>query len=294
MRASLRRPIGYGASALVVAGLLWAGFVHEGSADVGTLLGSAEVQLRLAMSMPAKDKAGRPLPAREQLLREVSDLLDRIDARGDRPFESIELRAFLAYATGEPGRGAELYRQALAHPGCAAEYRADLLLNRCGLLAEAGEPEQALRELRAAEGGMNASERARSRLRQAEILDRIGRRGEARGAAIAVLEDSAVGPVRWIEAGRMLERLGDPAAAMRAYAQAAPGDPLAEYHLARLKVLAGEIDNGLTLLERAAAAAGPRVRDLVRRDRAAWESCAANARFQSVMQPSEPAAPAGR
>jgi tetratricopeptide (TPR) repeat protein len=286
--------VGYGVSGALLGGLIWAGFVHVGDADVGTLVGSAEVQLRLAMAMPASDKHGRPVPAREQLLDEVGAILDRIDAQGPRPFEALELRAYLAYAEGEPERSAELYRQALVHPGCAAEYRADLQLNRAGMLARAGDVERALRELREAEAAMTAGHRSRSRLRQAEILHAAGRRGEAREAVLTIVADDAAGSVPWAAAGRALEALGDPEAAQRAYGRAAAEDPIANYHLGRLKVAAGEIDNGLTFLERAAAVAGPRVRALVREDGAIWQPCADNARFQSVMQTSESAAPPGR
>jgi len=294
MRDTGKRLIGYGVSCTVLAGLVYGGFIRTADPDVGTLLGAAEVQLRLAMSYPAHDKNGAPMAAREGLLVEIERLVDAVDEIEPGLFETLELRAYLAYAHGDNDRSIALYRQLEAHPGCREAYRTNLAFNRAGLLEEAGRPEEALASLQRSQGRMAADDRVRSQLRQARILDRLGRRPEARDLLVGITRAEATTPMRLLVAAHTLEELGALEEADAAYLRASADEPLANYYLARLKVRSGQIDKGLTLLERAVEAAGPKVRDFVRDDEADWAPCAEIERFKNVMNAAAAAAPPGR
>jgi hypothetical protein len=82
------------------------------------------------------------------------------------------------------------------------------------------------------------------------------------------------------------------AAAAAAYGRAAASVPIADYHLARLKLAQGEVDSCLQLLGRALAAVPAEVRRLVREDPRAWQELADDARFRQLVEP--PKATPGR
>jgi hypothetical protein len=75
-----------------------------------------------------------------------------------------------------------------------------------------------------------------------------------------------------------------------ALAKAVPAVPVADYHRARLKLSAGDVDTCLQLLERAAAAVPAEVRRLVRQDEGVWQALAAEPRFRRLAEPG-PATP---
>lgn len=289
-----RRLIGYGASGAAVAALVYGGFFYRADAEVGTLLGSAKVQLSLAMSMPAHDKNGAPVAARESLLAEVETIAASLEVRQPGLFEALELRAYIAYARGDRDRAVALYRQLEQHHDCREEYRTDLAFNRAGILEEAGRLDEALASLQQSQARMATDDQARSGLRQARILDQLDRRPQARDLLVGIATADATTPMRRMAAAQALEAMQALPDARAAYERAAVGEPIANYFLARLKVRAGEIDTGLTLLERAVEDVGPRVRELVRGDESTWQACAETERFRNVMDAAAAAAPMGR
>ena len=60
MNDTKKRLIGYGLGSSVLAGLLFCGFAYAPDADSMTLLGSVEVHLKMAASIPVTDRNGQP------------------------------------------------------------------------------------------------------------------------------------------------------------------------------------------------------------------------------------------
>jgi hypothetical protein len=73
--------------------------------------------------------------------------------------------------------------------------------------------------------------------------------------------------------------MGDADRAEACLLHAATALPIADYHRARLKLTAGDVDSCLRLLTRATEAVPAEVRRLVREDAAVWQTLAADARF---------------
>ena len=138
MGETKRRVIGYGAAGAMAAGLAWAGFVYEADPDIMTMLGSVDIQLRLASGMPSKDKSGEEPSARTELRCSARRYLDRIDALEPQYPPAREYRAFLACREHDYAAAARLYESLRALPGCAADLRDQSILNESRMLRLSG------------------------------------------------------------------------------------------------------------------------------------------------------------
>jgi tetratricopeptide (TPR) repeat protein len=159
------------------------------------------------------------------------------------------------------------------------------------MLALAGDDPAALAQLDARLPALAPALAAAANLERARIFYRRGSQAEALAAARAVLSNDAASGQDLVGAGEILEAGGDLATAMRAYQQAQPTYPIASYLAARLKVLGGDVDNALEMLERAVTDTGGAVRALVERDLALWQPCAGAERFQMLFPDLETARP---
>lgn len=138
-----RRVLGYGATVAVLSALFWVGFVYEASADAGTLLSSADVQLRLATSMPAADEDGRAFEARETLLGEVKSTLEEIEKQEPGLAITREYRAYLAFLEGRFDEAAALYEEQRGSRECSPEMRDQSVINQARMLRMAGRTAEA-------------------------------------------------------------------------------------------------------------------------------------------------------
>ena len=118
---ALRRVVAYGASTFVVAGLVYGGFFREVDPDVYTMLGSVEVKLRLASAMPAVGKDGKPLPARQDLMEQARDYLQRIERQQPDLAQAREYLAFLSYLEGDYDTAAGVYEKLRSHEECTPQ-----------------------------------------------------------------------------------------------------------------------------------------------------------------------------
>jgi tetratricopeptide (TPR) repeat protein len=290
MNNRTRRTWLYGAGGLVLAGLCYGGFLYRAEPDLWTLLGAANMQLRLAHGMPALDRQGLPLAARTELLDGAAANLDRAAAIApDSPLVG-EFAGFLRHLRGDPRGAAACYRRARGLADCDSEQHDTLVFNEARMLQAADDPAGALAVLAEAGSRLQPRYAPQLALSEAELLHALGRDDEAAVRLRAVL--AADDPMAWVAAGLIHEQSGRPAAAVAAFQQAASRAPIADYHLARLKLAAGEADTCLQLLERAAAAVPAEVRRLVREDPHAWQGLADDVRFRQLVEP--PKATPGR
>lgn len=138
MNAMQKRGAAYGAAAVVCGGLVYAGCVYESDPDVLTMLGSVDVQLRMASVMPERDKAGGLVAERAVLLASARDYLDRIERLESRSVPTLEYRAFLAYLERDYARAAALYREMRTAADCTDDLRDQAVLNEARVLRMAG------------------------------------------------------------------------------------------------------------------------------------------------------------
>ena len=74
MEIAVKRAIAYSLATLVTGGLAYGGFLYEPDPDVGTLLGSIDLQVRLAYGIPAFGKDGGKHPHYDTKLEAIGHI----------------------------------------------------------------------------------------------------------------------------------------------------------------------------------------------------------------------------
>jgi tetratricopeptide (TPR) repeat protein len=283
MEPFVRRALLYGGGTVLLLALVYGGFVYRADPDLGTLLSSIDVQLRLAAAMPATDRDGRPLAAREQLLQQADGHL--VTARHLAPQSPIvaEFEGFLCNQRGDHRAAAAHYRRARTLPGCTPELRDTLIFNEARMLAAAGDAAAALAVFDANSSALQPVYQDQCRIESASLLHRVGRDTEAMQRLAPVLRSDR--PMAWFGAGRVYAELGRVDEADTALERAAATVPIADYDRARLKLAGGDVDSALRLLERAHRAAPAEVGRLLREDATVWQGLATDARFVRLTAP---------
>lgn len=277
-----RRLSGYGAAAVVAGVLIWAAFLRHQPADLSTLMSSIDTQLRLAYGIPAEDKAGQPLSARQQLLDTAGQMLAEAEALAPRMAALREYRGFLLRLRGDCRGAAACYAEARELDGVDAELHDTLVFNEARMLDAANEPKAALAVFERHGGSLQAKYAAQCNLESAALLHQLERDAEAKELLLAVLQRKGEPPMAWIRAGEQLEQIGEADAADGAYARAADRAGGANYFRARLKLRQGDVDRCLQLLTRAAATAPAEVRRWIADDQLAWQELEADPRYQQL------------
>jgi tetratricopeptide (TPR) repeat protein len=289
---SVNRITGYGASAIVIAGLIYAGFVHETDADPMTLLGSATVQIRLASSFPRKDKAGQPNAARQEMLDHAREFVNKARKQAPDLHAGIELDAHLSYMDGDYKKAANLFREAQGSRESTPESSVIDRLNEARMWRAAEDPEKALEVLEQISEFL-VSHATTAQLQRAHVLVELGRGDEAVDIATR-LAWSAKDSATLVDAGLMLESQKETEIAEAAFRAAAESEPTANYYVARLKIYEEDFDRGLELLKRAVSADGRLVRSMLTRDSETWEAVAEDERFKGLFTSSDEPAKPGR
>jgi tetratricopeptide (TPR) repeat protein len=286
----VKRALLYGSAVLCLGGLALAVVKTDSDADVLTLLSSADVQLRLAYAMPAVDQQGRTLTGREPLIATAEGFLADIERIEPGLACVAEFQGFAHMLRGRFLDAASCYERAQGCKDCEAEQRDVLVFNQARMLANGGNGRQALAVFGKNATALDARFGAQRCLEEATILRELGEREQSRQRLDQVTRASAVEPMVWLQAGVQYLALGHREAAEAALNKAVTDVPIADYHLAKLKVAAGEIDNGFELLERVAKVLPSEVRQLVREEPAAWAAVATSARFQELtsVRPAQP------
>jgi tetratricopeptide (TPR) repeat protein len=285
MNQTLKRLLLYGGAFAILAGLGFAVRNCREEADVNTLLGSVDVQLRLAYGIPAVDKQGKELTSRTQMIVDAERYLDTIERIQPGMAVATEFRGFAHMLRGQFAEAAAAYGRARLCKDCTAEQGDILAFNQARMLARAGQGAQALSVFQSNASALDRRFGGQRSIEEASILRSLNRTGEAEGRIDAVVGATSVEPMAWLQAGREYEQLGRTEKAERAYATVVGTIPIADYHLARLKLQQGDVDKSLELLGRAVAAVPAEVRRLVQEEPEAWRAVQANARFQELTVP---------
>jgi predicted negative regulator of RcsB-dependent stress response len=270
----------YGVGGCVLAGLSYGGFFYEAEPELAQLLSSANVQLRLAYSIPAQDGDGQPVQARISLLDAAEQNLLRARRQDPDSAVLVEFEGFLLHLRGDHAGAAERYRRAREMADAAAGQQATLCFNEARMRAQAGQVDVALTVLQESHDSFSPELQLQSRLEQAGYLMQLNRRTQAIDLLVQAAGMQA--PMARVHAAKSLVQLGAADRAEAVLAQGLGSDGVAEYHLARLKLDQGDVDSSLQLLRGATQTAPAEVWRLVREDRDAWRGVEQDARFQEL------------
>jgi tetratricopeptide (TPR) repeat protein len=282
MKELHKRSLLYGGALLIAAGLGIATANISNDADVYTLLGSVDVQLRLANGIPATDKQGNELTARTQMIADAEKYLATIEQLQPGMAIAAEFRGFAHMLRGNYAEAAAWYGKAGKCGDCGDEQRDVLAFNQARMLAKAGQGEAALQVFAAHKSTIDARWGAQRAIEEARILRDLRRPADAEGRLDAVMQGHGNEPLAALQSGSEYEQLGRLEKAEAAFRTASVDAPIADYHLARLKLRGGDVDRCLELLGRAAAAVPAEVRRMVQSEPEAWQAIEGNARFQEL------------
>lgn len=285
-----KRALLYGSAVVILGGIGAASVFGRADADVTTLLSSADVQLRMAYVLPVKDKSGKVWSSREEMITTAEQFLVRVERTQPGMAVTAEFQGFALMLRGQFVPAAAAYERALHCADCQDEQRSVLAFNQARMLAKGGQRQQALAVFQAHGKDLDARYGHQRALEEAAILRELGRRPEAVQRLDGVLRDEAAMPMASLQAGVEYLALGLEDQAEQALQRAVADVPIADYHLARLKLQRGEVDTCMQLLARANAARPAEVRQRLSEDAAAWSTVSADARFQQLVG-SQPAAP---
>ncbi len=284
MMPSHKRALLYGGAALSLVALGFAVANGHCQADALTLLSSADVQLRLAHGMPAKDRHGAPLTARAEMIKQSVAQLALVERELPGLAVTAEFMGFAHMLQGQFGEAAAAYGKARQCTDCGEEQRDVLAFNQARMLAQAGQRDEALVVFAQNKTALDARYGPQRLLEEATILRELGRPSEATARLDQVLQNPTVSPMASLQAGLELAQLGHLERAASAFASAAEHVPIADYHLARLKLQQGHVDTCLGLLGRVAKVLPTEVRRRLQDEAVAWSVVAADARFQEILQ----------
>ena len=284
------RSILYGGGVAAVAALVIAWSRVDSEADVMTLLSSADVQLRMAYAIPAQDKQGKPLSARQDMITTAEEHLAIVERIQPGLAVTAEFEGFAHMLRGSYVAAASSYRRARQCADVQEEQHDILLFNEARMLAKAGRGEEALEVFQSRGEVLDRRFGPQRALEEATILRELGRPDRAKARLEGARGHDAATSMTSLQAGIEYQALGDDAAAERAFTTASLDLPIGDYHLARLKLRTGDVDSSFALLERAERAIPTEVRRLLREEQEAWSAVASDARLQRLLV-SEPAAP---
>lgn len=285
MHETTKRLFLYGAAAALIGGIGYAMATVDRSADTTTLLSSAQTQLGLAYAIPATDKQGKALSARDDMIAQAVVALEQVERRSPGMACTAEFRGFAHMLRAEFVDAAACYEQAQRCLDVQAEQRDVLAFNQARMLAKAGRGEDALAVFRAHDKALDARFGQQRAIEEAAILRGLGRVEEAVATLEAALAGDSTEPVVWLQAGLELEQLGRLSRAEEVYTHIVSTVPIAEYHIGRLKLRAGAVDSALDCLERAAKGAPAEVRRLVHDEPDVWRALAKDARYEQITAP---------
>ena len=277
-----KRSLLYGTALSIAVGLGYAVANSSTDADVHTLLGSVDVQLRLAYGIPAQDKQGKELTSRTQMIADAEGYLATIERLQPGMAVATEFQGFAKMLRGDYVEAAAAYGKARQCRDCTEEQGDVLTFNQARMLAKAGQGDAALAVFGKAASRLDARFGAQRQIEEAGILRDLQRPAEAEQRLDAVVGAAAVEPMAALQAGQIYERLGRLDKAEQAFQRAAAAAPIGDYHLARLKLQQGQVDKSLELLGRASLALPAEVRRLVQQEPEAWQAVATNAKFQEL------------
>jgi len=278
-----KRSLLYGSAVLALSTIGVAMATVDHDADVMTLLSSADVQLRMAYAIPPEADTKGPDPgARLRMVTEAEQYLASVERREPGKAVTAEFMGFAAMLRGRYDDAAAHYDRARQCADCGDEQRDVLTFNQARMLAKAGRREQALAVFAAAGAALDARFGSQRSLEEATILRELGRRVDPDSRLDQVCQKADVPPMASLQAGLEYVALGHEDKAQAAFERAAKAIPIADYHLAALKLRRGEVDTCLTLLERVSKTQLAEVRRRIREEPDAWRAVADLPRFREL------------
>lgn len=277
-----RRVLLYGSASVLLAGLGVTWTMGRGSADVMTLLSSADVQLRLAYAIPAKDKTGAALTSRVEMIADAERRLAEVERREPGKAVTAEFVGFAKMLRGDFEGAAADYARARGCADCTDEQRDVLTFNQARMLAKAGRRDQALEVFAASAKALDDRFGPQRSLEEATILRELGRRADAEQRLDRVTRDASAPSMASMQAGAEYLELGHHDKAEAALVRASAEIPIADYHLARLKLRQGDVDTCLRLLERVSKAQPAEVRRRIQEEPEAWRAVSELPRFREL------------
>lgn len=295
MNPSLVRFTVYPTAAAIVGALGWVAFGYRAEADFATLIGSASIHAELAASIPADTPKPEGQALRKKLIADAYGWLARAERVESDSSAACQIRAFLASTEGRPLDAAMLYRKCRTLENCTPEQHAPLAMHEARALSNAGRFGEALEVLAQSTGDLAEDQRPARDLLRARILWRGGQHDAAIGAIEAVVAVGVEGSESCREGASMLEAMGAYGPSEAAWRKSETVAELEQYHVARLKVRAGDVETARETLERAAGSGNPEVLRRMTQDDRLWIAALGEKRYQELSgsAASEPAA-AGR
>lgn len=277
-----KRSLLYGSALVVLSGIGVAVATGHTDADVMTMLSSADVQLRLAHGIPARDGAGHELSARTEMITQAEGYLAAVERVQPGMAVTAEFQGFALMLRERYQEAATHYRRARQCQDCTAEQGDILAFNEARMLAKAGSREKALALFEQQAAAFDARFGHQRAVEQAAVLRELGRRAEAETLLDAVARDRAAAPLASLQAGEQYALLGHASKAEAMFVRAAEAVPIADYCLAKLKLQQGDTDRSLQLLEGVAKVQPAEVRRRLREEPEAWQAVAEVARFREL------------
>lgn len=279
------RALLYGGAVALLAGIgvWWANTSND--ADVATLLSGADVQLRMAYAIPAEGLDGKPLDKRADMITSAIGFLEDVERIEPGLAVTAEFRGFAHMLEGEYDEAARCYERARGCADVSEEQHDILAFNEARMWAKAGSRERALTVFAKYGSALDARFGDQRSLEEALILRELGRRDEAFQRLDAVMRKDDVMPMSRLQAGREYLHLGSYQQAEDALNSIRDEVPIADYHLAQLKLRQGEVDTSFELLTRASQARPAEVRRLLLDEAHAWSAVANDERFTQLTEP---------
>lgn len=280
-----KRSLLYGSAVIALSAIGIGCMTANHDADVMTLLSSADVQLRMAYAMPGEATTQGPNPgARAKLIADAETSLAAAERQEPGKAVTAEFFGFAAMLRGRCDEAAAHYERARHCADCGDEQRDVLTFNQARMLAKAGRREQALAVFASSGKALDARFGSQRSLEEATILRELGRRVDAESRLDQVCRAAEVPPMASLQAALEYVALGHEDKAQAAFERASKAIPIADYHLASLKLRRGEVDTCLTLLERVSKLQPAEVRRRIREEPDAWRAVADLPRFRELTE----------
>ncbi len=282
MNEALKRTILYGSGAVLTLGLIYAGFIYPKtvSADPGTLLGIAELNIGYAERLNSAGAGDKIHQFREERLQEAEKRLDEVEKVAPGLAITREMRGFADWVR-EDFKGAEhWYRETLEVCKDDLPMAAKTRMNLSEILVIRKKAMEALETLK------QVGEDKRSTrwfLVKARAHNQIGD-AKARDASWkAALEKAGSDAEKKKYCGDVVAEWNRDKA-LSTYESISNKDVYTFYRISSLKISGGEPDSAGDALRRAASLNKSVLALLIRRDKAFWEKWDKEGMWKGILQ----------
>ncbi len=282
MNEALKRTTLYGSGAVLTLGLIYAGFIYPKSvsADPGTLLGIAELNIGFAERLNSAGAGEKIHQFREERLREAEKRLDQVEKVAPGLAITREMRGFADWVR-EDFEGAEhWYRETLEACKDDAPMTAKTRMNLSEILVIRKKAKEALKTL-----GKVGEELRSTRwfLVNARAHNQVGEFNARDASWKAALKQAGLDVEKKKYCGDVVAEW-DRDKALSTYQSIPKKDVYTFYRISSLKISGGEPDSAGDALRRAASLNKSVLALLIRRDKAFWEKWDKEGMWKGILQ----------